>query len=639
MMESVKMRPATEYKRMGPEEGEEELDEEEWALRAEAQSIRRKKGERYVFTCALFASLNAILLGYGQSSSSAMLLEQNVVLSLLREGDDCSVLMMNSKACSRRAGSVAMADAGAAANGRNKYAVLDRSDDADKPELDAGPRKPSVSESERRRTELFVYTCAIFASLNAILLGYDVGVMSGAIIYIQKDLHITEFQQEILVGCLSVVSLVGSLSGGRTSDAIGRKWTMGLGAVVFQAGAAIMTFAPSFTVLMIGRLLAGVGIGFGAMVSAVYIAEISPASARGTLTSLPEICINLGILLGYVSNYAFSGLSEHINWRIMLGVGILPSVFIGFALFVIPESPRWLMMEKRVPEARAVLLQISESEAEVEERLAEIEEAAGLLKSMKSEEKAVWRELLNPSPAVRRMLYAGCGIQLFQQITGIDATVYYSPAIFKDAGIKSDQELLAATVAVGFTKTVFILVAIFLIDKVGRKPLLYVSTVGMTICLFLLGIALTLQKHAMGLMSPRVGIDLAIFAVCGNVAFFSIGMGPICWVLSSEIFPLRLRAQASALGQVGGRVSSGLVSMSFLSVARVISVAGMFFVFAVLSTISVLFVYFCVPETKGKTLEQIEIMFESGKEWRGGEIELEDTQHLIQGDKKSGSLD
>lgn len=292
--------------------------------------------------------------------------------------------------------------------------------------------------------------------------------MSVCIIYMQKDLHITEFQQEILVGCLSVVSLLGSLSGGRTSDAIGRKWTMGLGAIAFQIGAAIMTFAPSVTVLMIGRLLAGVGIGFGAMVSGVYIAEISPAGARGTLTSLPEICINIGILLGYVSNYVFSGFSEHINWRIMLGVGILPSVFIGFALFMIPESPRWLMMEKRVLETRAVLLQISESEAEVEERLSEIEESAGLMKSMKSEEKEVWRELLNPS-AVRRMLYAGCGIQLFQQITGIDATVYYSPTIFKDAGIKSDQELLAATVAEGFTKTVFILVAIFLIDKSWTK--------------------------------------------------------------------------------------------------------------------------------------------------------------------------
>ncbi|VAH49655.1 unnamed protein product [Triticum turgidum subsp. durum] len=500
--------------------------------------------------------------------------------------------------------------AGAVDGMGSKYAALDPTDGPELDDAEVSRRRPSASV--RRSKERFVYGCAIFASLNAILLGYDVGVMSGAIIYIQKDLHITEFQEEILVGCLSVISLLGSLSGGRTSDAIGRKWTMGLGAIIFQTGAAIMTFAPSFTVLMIGRLLAGVGIGFGAMISAVYIAEISPAAARGTLTSLPEICINLGILLGYVSNYAFSGLSEHISWRVMLGVGILPSVFIGVALFVIPESPRWLMMEKRVPEARAVLLQISESEAEVEERLAEIEEAANIMKSVNSEDKAVWRELLNPSPAVRRML---------------------------DAGIKSDQELLAATVAVGFTKTIFILVAIFLIDKVGRKPLLYVSTIGMTVCLFALGTALTLRKHAEGLISPNLGIDMAIFAVCGNVAFFSIGMGPICWVLSSEIFPIRLRAQASALGQVGGRVGSGLVSMSFLSMARAISVGGMFFVFAAISTVSVVFVYFCVPETKGKTLEQIEIMFEGGKEWKGGgEVELEDTQHLIQGDKKSFSL-
>jgi MFS family permease len=144
--------------------------------------------------------------------------------------------------------------------------------------------------------------------------------MSGAILFIQKDLVITEFQEELLVGCLSIIALLGSLTGGHTSDAIGRKWTIALAAMVFQTGVAIMALAPSFEVLMIGRLLAGVGIGFGVMIAPVYIAEISSAMARGTLTSFPEIFINLGILLGYISNYAFSGLSEHINWRIMLGM-------------------------------------------------------------------------------------------------------------------------------------------------------------------------------------------------------------------------------------------------------------------------------------------------------------------------------
>ncbi|KAJ0082546.1 hypothetical protein Patl1_10804 [Pistacia atlantica] len=411
----------------------------------------------------------------------------------------------------------------------------------------------------------YVIACAIFASLNSVFLGYacpnhsaDVGVMSGAIIFMKEDLKMSEVQQEVLVGILSIISLLGSLAGGKTSDVLGRKWTIALAAIVFQSGAAIMALAPSFTVLMIGRVLAGVGIGFGVMIAPVYIAEISPSVARGSLTSFPEIFINFGILLGYISNFAFSGLP---------------------------------VMQQRVDEARVVLSKTNESEREVEERLAEIQEAAGIANAENYEGKAVWREMINPTPAVKRMLITGCGIQCFQQITGIDATVYYSPTIFKNAGIKTDSELLAATVAVGFTKTMFILLAIILIDKVGRKPLLY------------------------------LGIGLAILSVCGNVAFFSIGIGPICWVLSSEVFPLRLRAQASALGAVGSRVSSGVIAMTFLSVSHAITVGGTFCVFALISALYVAFVYKCVPETKGKSLEQIEMLFQNEGN-RHGEVQV-----------------
>lgn len=479
-------------------------------------------------------------------------------------------------------------------------------------------------EKRSSSTRKYVLACAIFASLNSVLLGYDVGVMSGAIIFIQEDLKITEVQEEVLIGCLSILSLFGSLAGGRTSDIIGRKWTMALAAIVFQTGAATMTLAPSFEVLIIGRFLAGIGIGFGVMIAPIYIAEISPSVTRGSLTSFPEIFINLGILLGYVSNFAFSGLPEHISWRVMLGVGILPSFFIGAALFIIPESPRWLVMKNRVEEARTVLLKTIDNEAEVEERLAEILLAAGTGSSEKYEEKAVWREMLSPSPSLRRMLITGFGIQCFQQITGIDATVYYSPEIFQGAGIQDKSKLLAATVAVGVSKTAFILVAIFLIDKLGRKPLLYVSTIGMTVCLFSIGVTLTFIGQG------QVGIAMAILFVCSNVAFFSVGIGPVCWVLTSEIFPLRLRAQAAALGAVGNRVCSGLVAMSFLSVTRAISVGGTFFVFSVISAISVLFVYALVPETKGKSLEQIELLFKDEHEWQGSEVELGDVVHLVQ---------
>ena len=450
------------------------------------------------------------------------------------------------------------------------------------------------------------------------------GVMSGAILFIQEDLKISEVEEEVFVGILRIISLLGSLAGGKTSDAIGRKWTIAFAAMVFQLGAGIMALASSFTVLIMGRLLAGIGMGFGVMITPVYIAEIAPTVSRGSLTSFPEIFINLGILLGYISNYAFSGLPAHINWRIMLAVGILPSIFIGGALFVIPESPRWLVMQNRIDEARSVLFRTNENAGEVEGKLAEIQEAARFMIKDRSEDKAVWREMLNPTPGVRRMLITGCGIQMFQQMTGIDATVYYSPTIFKHAGIRGNTQLLAATVAVGFTKTIFILIAILLIDKAGRKPLLYVSTIGMTVCLFTLGLTLSTMGNSM------FGISLAILCVCGNVAFFSVGIGPICWVVSSEIFPLKLRAQASAIGSVGSRVSSGIIAMSFLSVNHAITVGGTFLVFAAISALSVAFVYKYVPETKGKSLEQIELLFQNDSYWEDGEVELQDVQHLIQ---------
>ncbi|KAI3915677.1 hypothetical protein MKX01_015502 [Papaver californicum] len=424
---------------------------------------------------------------------------------------------------------------------------------------------------------------------------FYIGVMSGAILFIQEDLQITEVQVEVLVGCLSIMSLFGSLGGGKASDAIGRKWTMGFAAVVFQTGACIMAVAPSFFVLMIGRILAGIGIGFGVMIAPVYIAEISPTSARGSLTSYPEIFVNFGILL----------------------------VFIGFALFIIPESPRWLVMQNRIEDARAVMIKTNESETEVEERLAEIQKAA-VTANLEIEEKAVWREMLNPNPSLRRMLITGMGIQLFQQITGIDATVCYGPTIFRETGIKDKTSLLAATVAIGFSKTIFILIAIFLIDRVGRKPLLYISTIGMTTCLFGLVISLCFSGHG------TFGISVAILLVCSNVAFFSVGVGPICWVLTSEIFPLKYRSQAAALGAVANRVSSSFISMSFLSVARAITVAGTFFIFSVISALSVAFVHICVPETKGKSLEQIEVMFQKGQEFHVHELELSDTEHLVQ---------
>ncbi|CAA6655686.1 unnamed protein product [Spirodela intermedia] len=380
--------------------------------------------------------------------------------------------------------------------------------------------------------------------------------MSGAILFIQEDLKITVVQEEVLVGCLSFVSLLGSLGGGKTSDIVGRKWTIGLAAIVFQSGAIVMACAPSFQFLMIGRLMAGVGIGFG-----------------GTLTSFPEIFINIGILLGYISNYIFSGLPAHVSWRIMLAVGILPSIFIAFALFLIPESPDGLL----------VLSSICENEAEINQRLAEIEEAAGTKNGVKYVEKAVWREFLRPSPALRKMLIVGIGIQCFQQITGIDAT-------WEGTSVVCQHD---------WDDSLFV--------WAGSCPLFSSTWSGI--------------KGVWDFYGDSSGMRKCCLLLSGNRS--------VCWVLSSEIYPLRLRAQAAGLGAAANRISSGVVAMSFLSVAHVMSTAGTFFLFSAISALSVVFVYIYVPETKGKSLEQIELMFQNGFEVQKSEVELGDVEHLV----------
>lgn len=492
--------------------------------------------------------------------------------------------------------------------------------------------------------------CALLASLNSILLGYDTGIMSGALLFIKDDLGISEWQEELLVGSLSIVSLLGSASAGRIADAFGRKWTMIIAQLFFLAGALILGIAPNFSVLMVGRFLAGIGVGFALMVAPVYTAELSPASSRGSLVSLPEIFINFGILLGYIFSYILSGLPLHLGWRFMLGFGAAPSIFLILSVMVMPESPRWLVMQKRFDEAEVVLLRTSGSKAEADLRLAEIIAASGLTpphsddsrKSTwpgqgiveevgrpeeKSDGQGVWLELLCPTPPVRRMLILALGIQFFQQSTGIDATVYYSPAVLNKSGITSKSGSIAATVAIGFCKTLFILVATIWLDLAGRRPLLLTSISGMTVSLSALAIGfkvLGVTKASDDVLPNGVAESplgppqasgfapvLAVLGLCSYVAFFSVGMGPINWVLTSEVFSSRLRAQAMGLGILVNRLASGVVSLSFLSLVDSISLSGTFGLFAFMGFLGIIFIYCLVPETKGKTLEEIAKLFDT----------------------------
>ncbi|KAL5562619.1 hypothetical protein UlMin_032366 [Ulmus minor] len=499
---------------------------------------------------------------------------------------------------------------------------------------------------KRPKRNIFAISCAVLASMISILLGYDFGVMSGAAIFIQDDLNLSDVQIEIVNGSLCVFSLIGSAAAGRTSDWIGRRYTIVLSGVIFFAGALLMGFATNFSFLMFGRFVAGVGVGYALMIAPVYTSELSPASSRGFLSSFPEVFINFGLLLGYVSNYGFSKLPVRLGWRLMLGVGALPSAIFAIGVFAMPESPRWLVMQGRLGEAKRVLNKTSDTPDEANLRLADIKEAAGIPEHCtddvvqvpkRSHGEDVWKELiLHPTPAVRHILIAGIGIHFFQQASGIDAVVLYSPRIFAKAGITSSDKKLLATVAVGFCKTVFILVATFFLDRVGRRPLLLSSAGGMILCLGSLGLCLTIIDRSQE--KVMWALVLSIVLVLALVSFFSIGMGPIAWVYSSEIFPLKLRAQGASIGVAVNRTMSGVISMTFLSLYEGITIGGAFFLFAGIATVGFVFFYTMLPETQGRTLEDMQVLFGKYHKWRAANALLKNKEVVNGGDKGNGQV-
>jgi sugar porter (SP) family MFS transporter len=329
------------------------------------------------------------------------------------------------------------------------------------------------------------------------------------------------------------------------------------------------------------------------------------------------VFINVGILLGYVSNYAFSKLRTNLGWRFMLGVGAVPSIILGVVVLVMPESPRWLVMRGRLGDAEKILDKTSESKEEAQTRLAEIKLAAGIPENSTDDivqvpkvnrGEGVWKELfLHPTPSVRHVFIASVFLYFFQEASGIDAVVLYSPRIFEKAGITNSDIKLLCTVAVGFTKTVFVLTATFLLDRIGRRPLLLTSVGGMIVSLTILGVALTIIDHTVQKVMWAVALSIAMVLLF--VAFFSIGMGPVTWVYTSEIFPLKLRAQGVSIGVAVQRVTSGVISMTFISLYKAITIGGAFFLFAGIALATLVFVYFCLPETQGRTLEDMEGLF------------------------------
>ncbi len=435
------------------------------------------------------------------------------------------------------------------------------------------------------------YLVAAIASLGGLLFGYDTGVISGALPFIKQDFTLDPTMQGVATAAVLVGATLGAAAAGVLSDKLGRKRVILAVALLFVLGALGSAVAPSLLMLLAARAVVGVAIGVASMLTPLYLAEISPKEQRGAIVSLNQFCITFGILVSYLADYALTGVAG--NWRWMLGLGCVPGAILFLGMLTLPESPRWLAGQGRNDEARAALKRTRDSddvEAELAELRTDLRREGGTI--------APWSALFDARG--RRPLIIGVALAVFQQVTGINTVIYYAPTIFQSAGLSSASVSILATAGVGLVNVIMTVVAMRLMDRAGRRALLLVGLAGMIVMLLVLA-----AGFALGGKGAVAYITVASVAL--YVGFFAIGLGPVFWLLISEIFPLSVRGRGMSVATVSNWGSNFVVTLVFPGVVAALGSAMAFLIFAVLSVGAWIFTYAMVPETKGRSLEEIEL--------------------------------
>ncbi|MGI4955091.1 MAG: sugar porter family MFS transporter [Janthinobacterium lividum] len=439
---------------------------------------------------------------------------------------------------------------------------------------------------------MHVALIAATAALGGLLFGYDTGVISGALLFLGKAFHLSH----LMLGVVTSIALAGAAGGaacaGLLADRFGRRPILIATATVFVVGAVVSALANSLAMLLAGRLLVGIGIGGASMLTPLYLAEIAPAQERGALVSFNQLAVTLGILVSYLVGYGFAATGA---WRWMLGLGGVPGLVLAAGMLVLPETPRWLAGHGHTDRARAALRQLRGPHADIEA------EVGQLRADLHDKVQALPESRLGHS-AARLPLIVGIGLAVFQQVTGINTVIYFAPVIFQASGLSSASAAILATAGIGVVNVVMTMVAIWLVDRIGRRVLLLGGLFGMGVSLCMLALAFLLGT------GPALGW-LTAASLAAYVGCFAIGLGPVFWLLISEIFPLAIRARGMSAATIANWLANLVVALTFLDLVDFLGRPGVFFVYAALTGGAFLFALTLVPETKGFDLEAVEALW------------------------------
>jgi major inositol transporter-like SP family MFS transporter len=451
-----------------------------------------------------------------------------------------------------------------------------------------------------RKQRSFLTTIIVISTFGGLLFGYDTGVINGALPFMSETLGLNAFTEGVVASSLLLGAAIGAIVGGRLSDYMGRRKNIIYLAVLFFVGTLGCTFAPNVTVMVIFRFLLGLAVGGASVTVPTYLAEVSPVERRGRMVTQNELMIVGGQLLAFTCNAVLGNMmADDVNvWRYMLAIASFPAVFLFIGMLRMPESPRWLISKEKNEEALTVLQKIrTRDQAQIE-----LDEVKGTVLKGSKLKQASLKDL--SIPWVRRIVFLGIGIAVVQQITGVNSIMYYGTQILRDSGFETEAALIA-NIANGLISVIAVCVGIWMLGKVRRRPMLLVGLAGTTTSLLLIGIFSNVLAGSD--MLPYVVLSLTVTFL----AFMQGAVAPVTWLMLAEIFPLRIRGLGMGISVFCLWIANFFIGLTFPLLLEKIGLSTTFFVFTALGVIAIVFVKGFLPETKGKTLEELESQFRS----------------------------